>query len=168
MNPVPQQSAAVCPHCGRHDAAAAAVFDAQTFVRQMKDGQDLLRAFEKELGALCTVDAAVVCTACPRIDACHEMVTSVVTRLLNAATDQVRDEQAYMNASPEKTRHRRHFAEHKASHDLILNDLGSYAMDCGRLPPADLIDATSLLLKYWTVAHADFHDATLCRIAVGE
>lgn len=158
-------------HCGPqesvHDAKTAAIREGQAFARRVCEGQELLRAFKEELANLCTGQEDH-CPPCPRLDACNELVTSVVTRLLNAATDLVHEEQAFMNLHRANEQRRRHFAEHAASHEMMINDLSSYAMDCGRLPPSDLIAATTLLLKYWTESHAAYHDAVLCDMALNE
>lgn len=120
-------------------------------------------AVRAELDALCADPKA--CDACMLRESCDRMLSALLIRLMNAVTEQAREETALMIGYRAEPRHAPAIAAHIAAHDRLINDLSAHVMDWGRRPPGEVRAAVSALLKSWNEVHYAQHDAPLLALA---
>ncbi len=130
-------------------------------VERMRAAHAFRVAVQAELDALCVDPKRMPCASCTLSDSCNRILSSLLIRTLNAATEQVREEKLLLARIRHDARYARTLGAHQFAHDQLINDLSAHVMDWGRLAPGDVVAATSALLKYWNEAHFAMHDELL-------
>ena len=120
-----------------------------------------------QLNALCADPHPTACDACTLGESCERMLATLLIRMLNAATEQVREEKLLMVRYRADPRHAPLIAAHAIAHDQLINDLSAHVMDWGRRPPGEVRAAAIALLKYWNGAHFALHDEPLMALVAG-
>ena len=134
-------------------------------IKKIVAGHATLATLHGEVKALCSESGSAQCHGCPRARVCDGEIDRFLARLLDAATEQVRVESALIKIHQANSAHQAALAEHARCHDKLINDLGSYIMNFGRVPTASLVHATSTLLQHWLEDHIPQHDGLLFDIA---
>lgn len=135
-------------------------------IERMHAARAFRAAIHAQFDALCA-DPHPTCDACKLGESCERMLATLLIRLLNAATEQVREEKALMARYRADPRHAPMIAAHIAAHDQLINDLSAHVMDWGRRPPGEVRSAASALLRHWNEVHFALHDEPLMALATG-
>lgn len=136
-------------------------------IQRMNAARAFRVAVHAELNALCADPHPQACDACTLGESCERMLATALIRMLNAATEQVREEKALMAGYRADPRHAPMIAAHVAAHDKLINDLSAHVMDWGRRSPGEVRAAAIALLKHWNDAHFALHDEPLMALVAG-
>lgn len=136
-------------------------------VARMREAQAFRIAVDAELKALCADIAPTRCDACTVAESCDRMLSTLLIRMLNAAVEQIGEENALIARYRADPRHARALAMHLAEHEQMINELSAHVMDWGRRPSGEVRAAARALLKHWNEAHFALHDEALIALTTG-
>lgn len=171
------KATATIPQVATHDPAGPPVWhecepgqappSPAVALERMRAARAFRADIEAGLKALCVDSPPAPCKSCSLAESCNRMLSTLLTHLLNAAVEQVREENVLIARYRADPRQARDLAAHLAAHDRLLNELSAHVMDWGRLPPGNVRAATSALLAQWNKAHTAMHDEPLMALAAG-
>lgn len=136
-------------------------------IQRMNAARAFRVAIDAELNALCDDPHPATCDTCTRGESCERRLSTLLTSMLNAATEQVREETALMTRYRADPRHAPAIAAHLDSHEQLIDDLSAYVMDWGCRPMGEVQAEASALLKYWNEVHFALHDQPLMALVTG-
>ncbi len=135
-------------------------------------GHALLVDLYSEFETFCDRMADGQCSGCAgeRDDekhSCEDDLSRLLSRFLDTAATHVRNEHELIGLHRVDPLYTHALKEHVLSHDLLINDLSAYVMDCGKVPTEEVVASVLWILKYWIECHMATHDRTLFEIATG-
>lgn len=145
----------------------SAVGEDATLISRIAYGHALLVEIYGEFEGFCNNLTAAQCNGCAKGHDCEGRFNDLFSRFINTAAAHVNNERELIDQHRMNPKFTRALEAHLLSHELLINDLNSYLMDCGRVPIADLVYAASCILKYWIECHMSAHDKLLLDIVSG-
>jgi hemerythrin len=137
----------------------------ERLVESILYGHELLAEFHSEIQAFCPIAK----DDCPEGGGdganCRPRANVILVRLLSFAIEHIRNEETLIQLHQCDSVHGRALSEHSIAHDMIINDLSAFVMECKRAKVSDVVHAVLSMLDHWFQGHFLTHDKLLLEIA---